>query len=127
MSERTRSDVHPPISSSCRLAHVYYCLACTLAVLNDRHCAISLYEMQVSVPSQEFLYEAKSEAEWGRLFATMDPPSTPCFSILMDLILSGLSDLSQMPKGLLGNFAVIVGTYYCQSVTNICCETNSIK
>lgn len=72
--------------------------------------AISTYEMQLRLPHPEILYTAASEVEWKRLLASTAPDESPLFSVLMELLLSGLLDQSQMPRTLIGKFAVIHGT-----------------
>jgi hypothetical protein len=87
-----------------------YALDCLLTVVSDVVPRISTYEMQIRLPHPENLYTAASEDEWRKQMENMsDQPLL--FNVLMELLLSGLLESPLMPRTLIGNFAVIHGSF----------------
>lgn len=87
-----------------------YALDCLLTVVSDVVPRISNHEMQIWLPNPENLYNAASEDEWKKQMENMsDQPLL--FNVLMELLLSGSLEPPLMPRTLLGNFAVIHGSF----------------
>ncbi|WYZ38067.1 hypothetical protein EsH8_II_001573 [Colletotrichum jinshuiense] len=94
-----------------RLAFILYALNCFLTVMKEDVPHIAACEILLHLPEPEVLYDVPTEAEWRRhqIFGGRQQRSKPVFSVVMELVLCGLSDQEHMPRTLLGRFAVTHG------------------